>query len=121
MSKWTTLEGRTQEFEDLPLQHLSNIFWYHLIVAPNLSIRIKVLNELLRRFPESHDLGRDKVLHYEPILSDEIEWLEQHGHLVDDNGFRKIMKEGKIVGICPNKEYIDLMKAVRIIKQEIGL
>lgn len=119
MTTWQTADGRKYVFEELSQQHLSNIFWYHTLVAGNLSIRLKVLTELQRRFPDSEN-GRDKVLHYEPQMSDEIDILEEKGYLInDDNGFRRIVRDGKFIGVCPTEATISLLRALQIIQQEV--
>ena len=100
-NKWQTADNNFIPIDELTQQHLSNIYWYHLIFQDEPRIRIaekqhmiKIVtfaeNEINKRF-------RGKILDWEPIFSFEEEWLIQLGLL---NSTTKVITDfsGKIIG-----------------------
>ena len=78
--KWTTFDGKQINVSDIDHQHLSNIYWYNLIVYGKPSET--AVKELNKRF-------QGEILNYHPLLrfKQEIEYLETHDLLTwYDNG-----------------------------------
>lgn len=88
MSNWVTADGTVLVFEELTQSHLSNIFWYHLLVSPNLNTRVVAINALDKRGKtdsafirlEKHSVS-DWLMDYQPVSQKEIEFLKQKGYV----------------------------------------
>ena len=72
---WTTFDGKAIDIETMDHQHLSNIYWYNLIVIGRPSE--VAINELKKRF-------QGEILSYKPLLrfEYEINSLEKSGNLM---------------------------------------
>lgn len=76
ISYWETSAGELKVFKQLTHQHLSNIYWYHLIFANKngmprqrmLSTSNMALEQLKKRF-------NGQILDWEPLYTYEIRWL----------------------------------------------
>jgi hypothetical protein len=115
MTTWTTYDGRKLDFEHLSQQHLSNIFWYSLLVSPNLHIRVKAINALdSRDFKKSHrHEWSDSLLDYRPVSEAEIKYLRTYQTVVND----VIWHRNKTIGVIDTP----LDKVIQEIKKEIGI
>ncbi len=117
---WKTQDGRDLSFDKLTQQHLSNIFWYHLIVNPSLDIRVLAVNELEERFSSHSYIAStvsDKLYYYNPTSKSEIEFLRDRGKITD---FGDIYHNGHIVGFL-EKVYSETEKLEIEIRKEIGI
>lgn len=122
VTTWNTIDGKRIEMGALSLQHLSNIFWYHMLIVNNLTTRITVLNELERRCSFDLELIRkrkdaslvDLLPPYQPYYDWEIEELKTKGLL-----FGNLIEDGAgnvIGGLFSEAEHL-----VEVIRKEIGL
>jgi hypothetical protein len=93
---WTSFDGRQSKLIDLDHQHLSNIFWWNKICAPNVKTdALAVIN-----------LKHGGVIKsYQPNLDfkDEIKYLEDNGYLYwYDISFTDNVRTGDITFRCVN-------------------
>ena len=80
---WTTADNKTIPFSEVTHQHLSNIYWYHLIFQrlrgmPYRSMQRTVetaKNEINKRF-------KGKILKWKPVYLYEVTWLQELGMIV---------------------------------------
>lgn len=117
MTTWTTYDDRKLDFEHLSQQHLSNIFWYSLLVSPNLHIRVKAINALNSRdFKKCnrHEVC-DNLLDYRPDVTfeAEIKHLRKWQTVVND----VIWFRNKPIGVIDTP----LDRVIKEIKKEIGI
>ena len=70
--RWKTWNGKLKLIGEIDHQHLSNIYWFHLIMWDKKYIW--ALEEIKSRF-------NGQLLPYKPHIDfkDEINWLESHG------------------------------------------
>ena len=92
---WRSFDGSKRRLEDVDTQHLSNIYWYHLLVC-NKKLSW-VFGELRRR--------KSKLLDYAPLIEFplEIKCLEQDGFLkwgepTEVAQYGIIRYNGKVIG-----------------------
>lgn len=99
ISKWRTFNGREIPVEELDRQHLSNIFWYHLICYNRRQDwTIEQLKERFNGQPIEYRPHSDHV--------HELEQLELQGNLiwkesgkVEQIQVGEILFEGKCIGL----------------------
>lgn len=93
---WQTASGKRLAFDDIPHDHLSNIYHYSKLFSfqpamhPSLK---KLLNEKYK----------GEVLPYDPKYYFEVEELEKLGYLQMKNNVCLIVFEGQKIGIVRNE------------------
>jgi len=99
IKKWKTFSGKEISVDEIDRQHLSNIFWYHLICYNRK--QDWVLEELKSRFNGQPTEYRPHSEHHH-----EIEQLEEKGNLVwkpiaagEKIQVGEISYEGNLIGI----------------------
>lgn len=73
---WQSWDGRVFKDEELSHQHLSNIYWMNILLAPESKNIIFAVNEIAKRF-------ENKVLGYkpDPKFTREIDLLDRRGNI----------------------------------------
>lgn len=102
---WTTVDKKQIPINELTHQHLSNIYWYHLIFVykPDFFIRPymrKAMNDKVVFAKGEIDLRfNGNILPWEPVFSFEKEWLEEMEGLDIVDG--RILFLGREIGKLP--------------------
>lgn len=88
---WTTWEGNVKTVEEIDHQHLSNIYWFNIVLYNR--IYLFVVKELHRRFD-------GELLPYIPDVrfENEIRSLEKKGFVSYINGKRILKLNNEIIG-----------------------
>jgi hypothetical protein len=92
MTLWKTFEGRILHFEDMDHQHISNIFWFCVIVSPEL-YDDTTKNDIINFIEYKH---QGLVAPYKPVrgFMYEQDILHRKGYLMMDNSI--VIKKIKI-------------------------
>lgn len=94
--EWTTWDGRVVTMQTITQEHLSNIYWWTIIVAGRYDkdFNDAITSVLAKRFD-------GKLLPYnpDPRFKDETTWLREQGYVKDDN---TIWWKGECVGKLSN-------------------
>lgn len=94
---WLTFEGETIEKNSIEHQHLSNIYWYHLIFQELPGMNVSSLQDKVAFAKEEIEKRFDgKILDWRPRYEHEIIWLNQLGLL--PGGTVIVDKSGKKIG-----------------------
>lgn len=108
--KYKTFSGEMFDFSELTHQHLSNVYWYNLIIS-KLDVK-PALRELFRRF-------NGETLPYKPDyrFKHEFSYLEEYNHLIwsADKTYADIFYQGHIIGTYETLEYIRNKKLTELI------
>ena len=99
---WTTADGEKVELEKMSHQHLSNIYWYHLILFDYT--HLYALQQLLRNFD-------GEILPWIPVFLEEVEWIKKKEHGVE------IEVDGKKIILIYNTKLTDSVSETKIIGQ----
>lgn len=71
---WTTADGSKIKLEELSQQHLSNIYWYHLIIFDYT--HLYALQQILIKF-------NGIILPWVPVFLEEVEYTKEKGYAVE--------------------------------------
>jgi len=99
---WATADGKIINYKDIPHQHWSNIYWYHLLFqeVPGVNKFLMERNCMIAA-TEINKMFGGKTLPYEPTYSYEIEWLDKLDLLRGNYIFNR---QGVLIGeINPSK------------------
>ncbi len=118
MSSWTTASGKVLVWEELELQHLSNIFWYHKIIFPNVTTRLKALDQIDLRFKGPGQITNDVILPYVPVFDWEVIELNRMRLIIGNDIHERI--GGAVIGHLPIIKEDTLESVVREIRKEIS-
>lgn len=92
---WTTFRGKKVSLDEIDHQHLSNCYWYSLLISKRSANEvIFILQEMKERF-------NGQILPYRPHVDFEMEldYLRENGLLREDN---KIYLKDRVIGEVSN-------------------